>query len=198
MLTKEYCLPVNMEPELYQVEKLTDTSTYRGELFLTYYTDKLALARSEESYAKSKYFPEIMAGFFSQEIGNVSGLIGWQVGVAVPLWIPANQSAIKQARIDTELAESEVEFQRQKISIEVENLLFDLNKYFRQIQHFQITALPQAEILLKTAENQLDAEEIDFGTYVQSVSLAFRLQQQYYKAVNNYNQTALQLEIYGN
>ena len=74
----------------------------------------------------------------------------------------------------------------------------ELNQYFRQIRHFSENALPQAEILLRTALLQLNAEEIDYTQYLQSVSLAIQIKSDYYQATNNYNQTAIQLEIYGN
>lgn len=197
MLTKVKCIPYALEPELYRIDKLTDTSSYKGDVYISYYNKKYALTKIDEGIAKSKYFPEITAGVFSQEIESTPGFFGWQIGVAVPLWIPANQSEIKQARIESDIVRNELEFQKYKVATEIDNLLYELNKYFRQIRHFQDVALFQAEILLKTADSQLNVEEIDFNSYVQSVSLSFRLQEQYFEVINNYNQTALQLEIYG-
>ncbi|MBN1951123.1 MAG: CusA/CzcA family heavy metal efflux RND transporter [Bacteroidales bacterium] len=196
MMTDEAYCPVEAEPELYQIDKLTDTSYYRGTDQLSYYNRKYEQALQDEAMIKAQYFPEINAGIFTQRIAQNTGLFGWQVGIAVPLWLPSTISEVRQAKIATEIMANEVQIQQRQIALNIDNLLYELNQHFRQVRHYQEVALPHAEILLRTAESMLSTEEIDFTTYVQSISLAFRIQEEYYTAINNYNQTALQLEIY--
>ena len=92
--------------------------------------------------------------------------------------------------------EQELELAKQRVTFEIENLHYDLHKYFRQLRYYQLEALPQADILLRTAESQLRVEEINFTEYLQSVSIAIHIKEEYLSAVNLYNQTAIQLEIY--
>jgi cobalt-zinc-cadmium resistance protein CzcA len=190
--------PEKLDPQIYMIVKSSDTAQYTGNIFIQYYADRYEMIRAQESVVKSKYFPEVYAGYFNQEIENISNLQGWHIGVLFPLWIPKQQADIKQSKIESEIAYNELEYQKYLISSGIENLLYELNQYFRQIRHFSENALPQAEILLKTALLQLNAEEIDYTQYLQSVSLAIQIKSDYYLATNNYNQTAIQLEIYGN
>jgi cobalt-zinc-cadmium resistance protein CzcA len=198
MMTEGNFQPELLEPQLYLIMKSSDTSSYSGNMIIRYYTNQYEMIKAQESAIKARYFPEIWAGYFNQNIGDQHNLQGWQIGVSVPLWIPKQQADIKQHRIESEIAYNEMEYQKFMIEKSIENLLFELNKYFRQIRHYTQTALPQAEVLLNTAVLQLETEEIDYTNYLQSVSLAIQIKSDYYKAVNNYNQTAIQLEIYGN
>lgn len=196
IMAGELFSPLALEPELYRIDKLSDTSKYTGDRIISFYDGQYQLRQMDQDLARSEYFPEISAGLFTQSMQDNSGLFGWQIGIAVPLWIPANQSEIRRARIETEMAANELDIQRQKVDADIENLLYELTRYFRQIRHYREIALPQAEILIENANSLLETEEIDFYAYVQSVSLAYKIKKEYYTSVNNYNQTALQLEIY--
>ncbi len=188
--------PISDSYEMYEITKTADTGSYRGELFVSYFDVNYNLARTNELIAKSQYFPNINAGFFTQEISNEHGLYGWQIGITVPLWINSRQSEISQSKIESKMAFNELEYNKNRIAFEIENLLYTLNKYFRLIRYYETEALPQAEILLNTAESQLDLEEIDFTEFLQSVSLAIQIREEYLSMINQYNQTAIQLEIY--
>jgi cobalt-zinc-cadmium resistance protein CzcA len=91
-----------------------------------------------------------------------------------------------------------LEQQKFIIDKEIENLLFDLNKYFKQIEYFKKHALVQAYELIKTAGTQFEKEEIDYFEYIQGISTGLNLKKDYLETINQYNQTAIQLEIYAN
>ena len=181
--------------ELYEIIR-QEKSTLNGDLVISYYSTKYDIAKTHEALTKSLYFPEISAGFFTQEIYHEKGLYGWQINVAVPLWINSQQAKISQSHIETKIALNEMELNQKQIAFEIENILYSLNKYFRQVRHYQTEALSQATILLNTAEAQLKLEEIDFTEFLLSISLAMQINEEYLSAVNNYNQTAVQLEMY--
>jgi cobalt-zinc-cadmium resistance protein CzcA len=189
-------IPPTYELELYKIKKESDTSGYNGNLYIDYYENRYALAVSEESLVRSSYFPELKAGIFTQDITGLHQLYGGQIGLAFPLWFPGNRVDLKKARINSEIAMNEVEYQRNNIEYEVENLLLELNKYFRQIRYFQAVALPKAELLVNSAMNQLDAEEIEYSEFLESIQMATEIRKNYYEAILNYNQKAIQLEIY--
>jgi heavy metal efflux system protein len=189
-------VPESFVPELYQIQKASDTSTYSGNRYLEYYSDQYNLARINQSIAGSRYFPEINAGIITQDITGLNQLYGGQIGLAIPLWIPGNQADIKKARMNTEIALNELDYQKKKNTIEVENLLLELNKCFRQIRHFEVNALPQAELLISNALSQLDSEEIDYMQFLESITAATKIKLDYYMAILKYNQTAIQIELY--
>ncbi len=196
LMAKIKLSPLLDDFQIYEIAKVNDTTFLRGELMTSYLDTKFKLAKTNEAIVKSQYFPEIRAGFFTQEINNEKGLYGWQIGIAVPLWLKSQQAEIAQSRIESQMALNEFEYNKNRIAFEIEYLLYNLNKHFRLIRHYQQEALPQADILLKTAEAQLQVEEIDFTEFLQSVSLALQIKEAYLLVMNDYNQTAIQLEIY--
>ncbi len=198
IVTTDEILPDTNEFELYMIDKPTPSTEYNGGLVLNVYEKTTRLEKSKYQTEKSKFFPEISAGYFNQTIGTMKGLQGWQVGITIPVWFLPQSSNIKQARINEQIAANSMENQKFQIEQDVENLLFELSKYFKQIIYFKENALPQAEILMQTSELQFKKEEIEYPEYLQGISTALKLKMSYYETINNYNQTAIQLEFYAN
>jgi cobalt-zinc-cadmium resistance protein CzcA len=197
MMTEGDFIPSGTEPELYIIDRQFDTVNYSGSTQLNYYHLKQLLLQSQVNVKQAEYFPDLKIGFFKQNIGDLNNLYGYEIGLAIPLWIPKQQSDIKQAKIESEIALNDYESEKQSIFFETENLLFELNKCFRQIRHYEENALKESDILLHTAQIQLNAEEIEYTEFLQSVSLAYQIKLAYYLAKLNYNLTAIQLESYG-
>lgn len=79
-----------------------------------------------------------------------------------------------------------------------ENLEFELNKYFKKIRYFERTALAHAEILIEKNRVMYENEEIDYIDYTRYTDEGFRIRLEYLQTLNQYNQTAIQLEQYVN
>ncbi len=189
-------LPDKSELKLYQIEKTNDTSSFSGNRMLELYYNKYLLARTDQSLANAGYFPHIHAGIFTQDITGLNRLYGGQIGLSVPLWFSGIRADQTTARIESEISLNEYEYQKNKIICEIDNLILELNKFFREIRYFEADALPLSEMLINTASKQFDAEEIDYSEFLTHVSMAYKIKRDYYKAIMSYNQTALQLEIY--
>ena len=118
--------------------------------------------------------------------------------MAFPLWFLPGNSEIKKAKAERDIALNTLEHQKFVIEKDIENLLYDLNKYFKQIEFFKKYALVQADELIKTASIQYDKEEIEYTEFINGISTGLNLKMEYLETINNYNQTAIQLEIYAN
>ena len=191
-------LPDTIELELYMIDKPSPSTAYNGGPVLNVYENKIDLERTKYQTEKSKFFPEISVGYFNQSIGALNGFQGWQARIAFPLWFFPQSSKIQQARINEQMAENSFENKKFQVEHDVENLLFELNKYFKQIIYFKEYALPQAEILMQSSEMQFKKEELEYKEFLQGISTALNLKLNYYETLNNYNQTAIQLEFYAN
>lgn len=196
MVSEGNYFPAILEPEMYTIDRSAEIASYNGSAFVNYYSTRKLLADKEIDIKKTVYYLEIKAGAFTQNIDNTGGLYGWQIGIAVPLWFTKHNADIRQAQIASEIAMNEYEQHKQAIVFETDNLLFELNKYFRQIRHYEETALNEANILINTATTQFETDEIEYSEYLESISAAYHIKRAYYEALHNYNQTAIQLEIY--
>jgi cobalt-zinc-cadmium resistance protein CzcA len=198
IVTDEEIIPASPELELYMISKPSPDSDYKGKLLLSSLEKNSEVKQAQLGTERSAFFPEISAGYFYQDIGAYKGLYGWQLGVAFPLWFLPGNSEIKKAKAEREIALNTLEHQKFVIEKDIENLLFDLNKYFKQIEFFKEYALVQADELIKTAGIQYDKEEIEYTEFINGISTGLTLKIQYLETINNYNQTAIQLEIYAN
>jgi heavy metal efflux system protein len=196
MDTSGYFIPPEDTPEMYLIDRPAGINNYYGNTLMDYQNTLYLEAEQEIDLRRSEYFPELEAGVFRQEIGSTGQLNGWQIGINVPLWIPKQNAQIQQARIEAAIAQNNLEQKNQEIAYQREYLMYQLNKYFRQITHFQDNALPEAEIILNTASLQLKNEEIEYTEFLDSVSEAYNIRRQFCQAILNYNQTAIELEIY--
>lgn len=198
IIIEDEIIPAEEELTLYMISKPSPDSEYKGNLLLSSYSKKYEIKQAQFGAEKSLLFPEIFTGYFYQDIGLDKGLTGWQIGLSFPLWLFPAKSEIKLAKISRDIANNSYENERLITELEIENLLFNLNKYFKQIEYYKNFALVQAVELINTASIQYEKEEIDYFEYIQGISTGLQIKMEYLETINNYNQTAIQLEIYSN
>ena len=78
----------------------------------------------------------------------------------------------------------------------IENLVAELTMHFRQLQYYNEYGLNQADEIIRNARLRFEKENMDYMEYVQSLSMALSIKTQYLETLNNYDQTAIQLEFY--
>jgi hypothetical protein len=109
--------------------------------------------------------------------------------------VPADSSLILYA-IHKDASFSKPDSVRLPADYERENLELELNKIFKKILYFQQVALVRADVLDKVSRIRFEKEEIDYTEFVQHADEAFRIRLEYLQTLNNYNQIAIQLELY--
>ncbi|MFO7658509.1 MAG: TolC family protein [Bacteroidales bacterium] len=196
LATDQEIAPETTLLELYMIDKPSPHSEYKGGLVLDVCEKTYELELKKFQTEKARFFPGISAGYFNQTIGTVKGLDGWQAGLSFPVWFFSPMSDIRQAKINTQIAQNNLENQRFLIQSNIENLLFELNKLFKMVIHYKEYIIPQAEMLINTAGVQFEKEEIEYSDYLKSISRGYKFFTDYYETINNYNQTAIQLEFY--
>jgi heavy metal efflux system protein len=189
--------PVEEELMIYAIPPSADKNRrYSDTIVTSYYKGLSNLKTAEVKKERAKYFPEISVGYFNQQIGGVSGFNGWKAGISIPLRFMPQQSKVKEAKIQQIIAENELQYQQYNTNKIIENLLVELNKYYKQISYYRQNAMKQSEILMNTSVAQYGKGKIGYFEYIQGMSTALEIKLDYLDALNNYNQTAVQLEFY--
>jgi cobalt-zinc-cadmium resistance protein CzcA len=165
-------------------------------LYFNLYKNYSTIANDKLKIEKLKYLPEISAGYFNQSIYNHGSFKGWQIGVNVPILFFNQQSKIKQASANRLIAENEIEMQKQYTINAAENLLIKLNKYFEQLNYYYDYALKQADILENSSLKIIKSNPSMFIKCLEGINSAYRIKMDYLKVLNEYNQTAIELELY--
>jgi cobalt-zinc-cadmium resistance protein CzcA len=196
MMTEEDLIPPEESFPMYRIDKPSDTAGFSNSLITAFYEKSAEVRSAALKTERAKFFPELFAGYFYQDINPYKGLTGWQVGFSFPLLAFGQASKIKEAKIDEEIAMNRLAYEAFLTDKTIENLVAELTMYFRQIQYYNEYGLNQADEIIRSARIQFEKENMDYMEYVQSLSMALSIKTQYLETLNNYNQTAIQLEFY--
>lgn len=177
---------------------------------LAWFQQQIEVAKKEKAVEQSKMMPDLMIGYFNQSLNgpnqDINGdpvtftssdrFIGFQVGLAIPLFGARSQLAAVQA---LDLKQQEREAMARSMSIELNGrlqaLLQRFDKYNNSLKYYQQNALPQAELLLKQAQKGFERGEIGYVEYIQGLDQSLSIQFSYLDILNQYNQTIIQIEF---
>ena len=196
MMTDEVLVPPVEAFPMYRMDKPSDTSGFSNAIITAFYEKRMQVSSAALKTERARFFPELFAGFFYQDIVPDKGLTGWQVGFSFPLLAFGQAAKIREAKIDGEIALNRLTYEAFLTDKTIENLVAELTMNFRQIQYYDEYGLKQADEIIRNARIQFEKENMDYMEYVQSLSMALSIKTQYLETLNNYNQTAIQLEFY--
>ena len=81
-------------------------------------------------------------------------------------------------------------------STTIENKELELDNLFIKLQYYNTYGLTRANHAIHFAKARFESEEIDYPVYIDQLTDAYRLKLEYLELLNNYNQSAIQLEYY--
>ncbi len=182
---------------IYQLPAGTDPNNrFSSTVLLDYYENLYNTENIKYNIERSKYFPEISAGYFNQQINNTNGFSGWNIGVRFPLWFLPQKASIHHAKINKEKALNTFEYQKFNLEKEIENLVIHLDQLQNDLIYYHENALKKADLLILTAGNQFEKEEIEYFEFLQSITTAQNIKLEYLNSLFRYNETAIKLEFY--
>jgi cobalt-zinc-cadmium resistance protein CzcA len=167
------------------------------------------IASAEVNVQKQAVKPSFEGRFFSQRLysplvpekvnGKRNLFSGFSVSANIPIF---NRSAVRN-RIRA--AELERDYQQSLVNYEVANLsgqyyqaLQQLKKDEEMLSFYETTGLAQADAIIKAANISYRAGEISFADLNQFLTQAIDIQKNYLDVLNQYNQSAIQLNYFLN
>jgi cobalt-zinc-cadmium resistance protein CzcA len=174
---------------------------------LGFMLQQVEVSQNEKKLERSRMMPELNVGYFSQTIQgtqDVNGVprnfgpgdrfTGIQAGIAIPLWIVPYTSKTKAARINENLAKSEAEYYSKSLSGTYKSLLDEYRKYSGSVEFYEKQALPEADLIIEQSTLSYKAGAMDYLEYVLGLTRALNIKQEYLDALNNLNQTIINIE----
>lgn len=190
-------LPSDTILVMYQIIPATDSvNRIPSRLFNNIYTSKVNLASSKLAAEKVKLTPELFFRYYDHSLNGKNGFEGWQVGISLPIWGFNQAAAIKKAKLRKCIADNERLWQLSENDAIASNLLTELNKYFERLNYYYDYSLYQADLLEKTATNLLQNQKISAIQFHDYISRAYSIRMGFLETLNNYNQNAIELELY--
>jgi heavy metal efflux system protein len=175
---------------------------------LGYAQQQVEVSQAEKKLESSRIMPDLNVGFFSQTmIGtqDVNGiprtfgpgdrLNGIQAGIAIPLWFAPYTAKAKAASINENMARTNAEYYAKSLSGNYNATLAEYGKYLGSVDYYEQQAVPEAELIIQQTTLSYKAGAMDYLDYILSLSRALSIKQNYLDALNNYNQTIINIEF---
>lgn len=161
-----------------------------------YLNQQSLYSKQNISVQKAKYFPEISAGYFNQQIDQVKGYSGWEISLSAPLWFFSQKNQVSMAKIEFEKSMKNYNFAKTRFS---RNYATVLDKYLvlkERIAYFETSSLTMAESVLTKSSRLYELGEIEYIEYIQHINNAIDIKENYIKTLYEYNQTINLLNYY--
>ncbi len=197
ILTDDSLIPENSELEMIAILPSTDSlKRFSKDVQLNQFRNLIEIRKSELKIEKWKFFPELHAGYFNQNIGGITGLQGWEAGLSFPIWFLPQKAVIKRAKIESEIAQNNYTSMQFILDKTIEGTLTELDKAFRHIAFTEKYRLRQSEEEFVQAQNKFHKEAIGYLEYLQAITDMMKTKTDFLDALENYNQIAVKLEYF--
>jgi outer membrane protein TolC len=171
---------------------------------LQYLKQQLNIADKQKKVFKAAILPDITVGYFNQSfIGNplnASGsplatnsnrFQGFQVGLALPLWMGPLKAKVRAEEKQQLAASLQYDNNVIQLQSQYEQAVQQFIKNRNSLEFYQSTALPNVALLLKQSEKSYSTGDIGYAEYFLNLEHALAAQQGYLLARNDVKQAEL-------
>ncbi|MBC6611697.1 CusA/CzcA family heavy metal efflux RND transporter [Hymenobacter sp. BT507] len=155
---------------------------------------EVTISQQQTKVEKLRRLPDLRVGYFNQSISRVGGYQVAQAGVAVPLLGGVQKARIAAARLGEQYATNQLNYYTVQLNSQLRTLRQQLARARASLRYYETVALPQARLVLSTAEKSFRAGDVEYVTYVVNTEPAWQIQQAYLDQVSRYNQLLFQLQ----
>jgi cobalt-zinc-cadmium resistance protein CzcA len=164
------------------------------------------VSKAQTELERSKLLPDLSLGYYNQSFNGTQSVNGVnrtydgnnrfssvQLGVSVPLFFGAQKNKVSAARIKEQQAQVDYQSGLQALHSRYKQAAAEVGKYQKLVVYYENTGLPNAALILKTANLQFTGGQINYLEYVLLINQATALRSEYTDAVNNLNQAIIQI-----
>lgn len=168
---------------------------------------EIALAQSQVALDRKEFVPDFTLGYFNQSLTGTQEVDGAQryfsrsyrfqgiqAGIALPLFFSPLRRRVEASRFAARAAEAQAENAKVKIRADIRRALLTLTQQRASLEYFRNSGLPQARLIQQQSQRAFQAGEISYVERLQSARTALEIELGYLDALNNVNQTILELE----
>jgi len=153
-------------------------------------------AEANYRVAKADNLPKFnLQGGFQKVNGN-SGFYSYQAGVSIPFLSGSNKAQIRSAKIDKEIAETNVEFKKQEVQSRLVQAKENYIKWKTSWEFYKDQVLPLTEVQKTGALFAYKEGEIDYTAFTQLIKEAVQSELEAQEALINYLQSTFQLQYF--
>ena len=159
---------------------------------MAYYKNREALLEADRRFEKQKLLPDITLNYFQGTNSQLDhNLIGYQLGLKIPIFFSGQSARIKASKIAVDIAAEESNEYQIQLNSKFKTLLETLDQLQNSLDYYEKEGKTLSEEILKTANGSFKNGEIDFYQYIQSLESAYEIPLNYLDKLDAYNQTII-------
>ncbi len=156
--------------------------------------EQMNQTRFQTRLEKLRRLPDIRVGYFNQSINRVNGYQVAQAGISLPILGGAQRARIAAARLGEQVADNQLAYATTQLTGQLSALRQQLRRARLSLDYYEREALPQARLILVTAEKSFRAGDVDYVTYVVNTEPAWQIQNAHLDQVRQYNELVIGLQ----
>ena len=168
---------------------------------------KLNMAAAGKQVEQAQLKPDFTIGYFiqsltgNQEVNNqvkyynaIPRFQGINIGMAVPIFNKAQKAKVAAAETNITIQKENAAFVEKQLKSQLVQQVNTLAALQDLLNYYKQTALPNAAIIIAKITKGYQAGDIGYVEYLQGLQTALDVQKNYLQAINNYNQTNINIQ----
>lgn len=183
-----------------------DTVTLGNNPDIAYLRQVVRVSERETSLEVNKLLPDILLGYSRQSFNGSQTLNGlnrtygggdrfssYQLGVAIPFFSGANRARIAAAKLNEDIARSQLALNTTTLRGELQTLVQQHAKLQNTMRYFQQQALPQATLIISSSDAGFRSGDISYIQHLQNLTLASDIESEYLDTLYRFNQSVIDI-----
>ncbi|TVT42610.1 CusA/CzcA family heavy metal efflux RND transporter [Hymenobacter setariae] len=146
-----------------------------------------AVSQQQTKVESLRRLPDVRLGYFNQSINREGSFSVVQAGLAVPLLGGVQKARVAAARLGQQVADQQLTYAQSQLTTQLATLRQQLARARASLDYYERAALPQAKLILDTAEKSFRAGDIEYVEYVVNTQPAWQIQESYLDQVRQYD-----------
>ncbi len=166
------------------------------------------LSLTKSRLERSRLLPELNFGYNNTTIIGYGGddkyyssgtrFQSAQVGLGIPIFARSQYARAGALKFEMQSTRLNYSYGRMQLTARYQTLWTQLKNQQEIIRYYEEHGIPNAELLLQASLKQYQAGNINYLEWVMLLNQAIATQSHYADAVNNLNQTFIQLQSFNN
>lgn len=157
---------------------------------------QLKVAKAFVKERQSKFLPKFQGQYGRQEIAGQTGFYQYQVGIQIPLFFGPTLGNKQSAQIQREIADQNLKQTEMELNTAFNSTKEQYLKWRSSWNYYENAALPLAEEQREGAVTAYREGAIDYVSFLQNISDAFKIEVDALQAFGNYLNSHYQLEYF--
>ncbi|MCH3883690.1 CusA/CzcA family heavy metal efflux RND transporter [Tenacibaculum aquimarinum] len=182
----------------FEITNGINVESFNPEKHPIYSIAQLQVAEAEATYkaAKANSLPKLNLQAGLQNVNGNTGFYTYQAGISIPFLSGTNKAKVKTAKIDTEIAEANIQFKKQEVQSNFMQATENYQKWKTSWFFYENKVLPLVKEQKKGALLAYKEGEIDYTGFTQIIKEAIQSELEAQEALINYLESTFQLQYF--